>query len=105
LLVQVCESVGITHVPTEAAWFGHHNPAEVGIRALHRFGQKDAVFVRYFIANDSIDGKMLGLLSKKRKNIRRIVDGDCIQSPKMKIFHYLTSLTTKSFQELIWMFN
>ena len=53
---------------------GLHNQAE---DRVHRIGQTaDSVNAVYFIAKDTVEEKILGLIDGKRSDIRRVIDGE-----------------------------
>ena len=44
---------------------------------MHRIGQTaDSVNAIYFIAKDTVEEKILGLIDGKRSDIRKVIDGE-----------------------------
>ena len=56
---------------------GLHDQCEARV---HRIGQEaDSVNAIYFIARNTVEDKILGLIDGKRSDIRRVVDGEDVE--------------------------
>ena len=72
---------------------GLHDQCEARV---HRIGQKsDSVNAIYFIAKDTVEEKILGLIDGKRSDIRKVIDGEEVEDTEI-LSNLLEQLTRRS---------